>query len=79
MVLFIILNLLFQTILEEYIESTISGVTDPINKLMKITVLKWEALNWLKCVETKTNWEKCKDGYKKNGDGWIKEEVIFKL
>ena len=62
-----------------YIESTISGVTDPINKLMKITVLKWEALNWLKCVETKTNWEKCKDGYKKNGDGWIKEEVIFKL
>ena len=47
-----------------YIDSTISGVVYPIQKLVKLKILNWAPSNWKKCISSNsTIWEVCNSGY----------------
>ena len=35
-----------------YIVSSVSGISDPIKKLIKLTILNWSVSNWQKCIST---------------------------
>ena len=35
-----------------YIVSSVSGIPDPIKKLIKLTILNWSVSNWQKCIST---------------------------
>ena len=50
----------------------ISDVANPIQKLVKITVLNWAAANWLKWLgQSNTTWQTCNSGYNLVSGTWI--------
>ena len=49
---------------EFYVDSTITGVTDLVHKVIKLTVLKWSSSNWMKCLGSNNLlWDVCNSGY----------------
>ena len=54
-----------------YISSIIDGVSDPVQKLIKLTILNWVPDNWQKCTSTSaTICETCNFGYYLSSNGW---------
>ena len=47
-----------------YINSAVSGVSSPIQKLIKLIITNWAAKNWKKCISTNSlTCETCLSGY----------------
>ena len=54
-----------------YISSTISGVTDSVNKLITITISSWTVSNWQVCQATNIAiWTACNSGYTLSSNSW---------
>ena len=54
-----------------YINSAVTGITSPVQKLIKLTVLNWISLNWQKWINTSgTIWNIWNSGYYSNSGIW---------
>ena len=54
-----------------YIDSNIAGVSQPIKKLIKITILDWKASNWNTCKSTDSSlWEEWSSGFTLSSGSW---------
>ena len=57
-----------------YIDSAIGGVSDPIHKLIKLTVLNCIPSNWVKCTSTSISiWEICSSDYNLSSGEWVSQ------
>ena len=55
-----------------YILSAVSGFSNPVQKLIKITVVAWSVTNWLQCSsQSATIWTSWSNGYKLNSGLWV--------
>ena len=65
-------NVTADTVFPFYVNSVISGAANPIQKLVKITVLNWAAANWLKWLgQNNTTWQTWSSGYILASGTWI--------
>ena len=59
-----------------YISSTISGITDSINKVITFQVNKWSSQNWQKCRSTSANscssWS---SGFTVSSSSWVVQQI----
>ena len=47
-----------------YINSAVSGVSSPVQKLIKLMIINCTAKNWKRCISTNSlTWETCSSGY----------------
>ena len=54
-----------------YINSAVSGVSSPIQKLIKLIIFNWAAKNWKKCINTNSlTCETCLSGYVLTSGMW---------
>ena len=54
-----------------YINSMITGITNPIQKLIKLSILNWIASNWQKCTTTNNSiWTAWTSGYNLSSGLW---------
>ena len=55
-----------------YINAAISGVSSPVQKLIKLTILNWSVSNWQKCLSTSTTTcDVCNSGYAISNGEWV--------
>ena len=55
-----------------YINSAIVGISNPVQKLIKLTVINCSVINWKKCVSTSgSTWEVCNNGYDLTTGTWV--------
>ena len=54
-----------------YISSFVNGISEPVKKLIKLTIQDWISSNWEKWLNTSSSiWETCKSGYYLNSGVW---------
>ena len=54
-----------------YINSAVTGIASPVQKLIKLTVLNWISLNWQKWISTSGSiWDIWNSGYYSNSGVW---------
>ena len=60
-----------------YVNSLVSGSSNPIKKLIKLTVEKWVVKNWYKCSnQSGTIWAICASGYSLREGSWVSNLLI---
>ena len=70
-------NVTADTIFSFYVNSNITGVTNPVQKLVKLTVLDWAVANWLKWLgQGNTTCQTCSSGYNLTSGTWIIQTSI---
>ena len=64
-------NVTSETMFPFYISSAISGASTPVLKLIKITIVKWTVVNWIKCLgQSSSVWQTWSSGYSLNSGTW---------
>ena len=57
-----------------YIDSTISGASNPVQKLIKLTIKDWSLQNWQHCLITSSlSWGECNIGFDLVSSNWISQ------